>query len=127
MFMSIYEHIVLWAVFVLSSAFSMMYRAVLSAGSEHTPWKTTKEYFLQKPISNVMQFLVAQLGYFVLIYNPWLVNNIFDGIALFTKVTFMPYILSSALGLASERVADVVTTVGQFVYNKFNSVFGAKK
>jgi hypothetical protein len=119
------KHVYYWLTFALAGFFAIMYKAVMSAGSELTPWRTTKGYLKQKPVSTAMRFLLAQLAYFWVLANPSVMGNVFDGVAVFSKVSFSPYILAGVFGLASDKVADVVMTIGSWIAKKFSSIFGS--
>lgn len=113
----------LWGVFAACGLFAIVYKAVMSSGSELTPFATTRSYFAQHSITITMRFLIAQFGYFLIIGNPALIGDIFLGAEMFSTVKAAPVVLAGLLGLASDKVADILIVIGQWVYRKVTKVF----
>lgn len=113
----------LWAVFTTCGMFAIVYKAVMSAGSELTPWHTTISYLELKPITTAMRFLIGQFGYLFIIGNPAVLGHLLGTDAV-GEVTFPSLFISGMLGLASDKVADVFIVAGTFLYKKLNKLFG---
>lgn len=120
-----HSHVVLWAVFALTGLFAIFYKAVMSSKSDVTNFHTVAAYFTFKVIvETIMRFLIAQIGYFFIIDNPHLVGDLFTGVEGATNLTVAPHVLAAALGLASDKVADVIITIGKWLYNRIEKMFG---
>lgn len=117
------HQLLLWLVFTACGLFAIVYKAVMSAGSELTPFRTTFAYVEAKPITTLMRFLISQFGYLFIIGNPAVLGDLLGG-DMIGKVTFAPFFLAGMLGLASDKVADVFIVAGQWLYKKLNKMFG---
>lgn len=114
----------LWIVFTAMGLFAIVYKAVMSSGSELTPWRTTAAYLREKSITTLMRFFIAQFGYFFIISNPAMLGDLL-GVNMIGKVTLAPFFVAGMLGLASDKVADMFIVAGTWIYKKVESIFGA--
>jgi hypothetical protein len=114
-----------WLAFTVASLLAIVYKAVMSAGSELTPFSTAWGYFRHQPVTVVTRFLLAQVLYFAIWDNPALVGDLFGKVTGFGLVV-MPtrWYLALALGLASDKLADLVMIAAAFAYARFLAVFG---
>jgi hypothetical protein len=115
--------IIIWTAFTIAAIFAVVYKAVMSAGSELHAFSTTLGYFRARPITVILHFLLGQIGFAIILSNPSWVGNAFTGSVL-DGVKVGPIVLALLVGLSSDKVADVLITIGTFLYKKITAAFG---
>lgn len=111
-------HLILyWSIFAATCLFAFAYKAVMATGSEDHVFQKVKTYFVTRPMTVIMRFLLAQMLYFFVFANPKVLGGFLFGDAS-ARVTFGPCLLASALGLSGDKSGDVVIVFATFVFNK---------
>lgn len=102
-----------WLTFTACCLFMVVVRAAMSAHSEHSPFKTARAYFADKPLTLSLQLIIAQLMFFGIWDNPRIVGDLFGkltGKGTFTLPT--RWWLAGFLGLASNWLSDLLIVAG---------------
>jgi hypothetical protein len=117
-----YIPVFVWLIFTLAAFFAVVYKAAMTAGSETHPYMTFKGYFDSKPLTVIFRFIVAQLFYFLVVQNPALLGGFVVG-SMVEGFKASPIILAIALGLSSDKGADVLLTIGAWLLKKVLGAF----
>jgi hypothetical protein len=112
-----------WLVFALACLFVFALKAVLATGSEDHWLDKVKAYFRLKPLTSIFRFCLAQVAYIYLFPNPELMGKFLKGTLIVEKLDVGPFGWAFTLGLAGDKLADVVIVVASWAGRKIASIF----